>query len=272
MFSGSVETGFLGKTSQKQSWWVRNPVSSPDQNWGENLLNAVATAGIRHLFSKCEALEVAIALPPHTWSGSQGRIDGLRVSGKGLEIQRRFPVAEMSFSTDAVAIDYMALLGGKIKLAQPTQAVAQVVLTEEGINRAFQADLVTKKLSSSTIPLTFSEVEVQLQPQNQLRIFAKAKWSNGETVPVCLNTTISIEQRRRLQFSHPQFEAELIPEPLRERSQTASMALVEVLNGMVDLDKFNLDGITMRLNRLETQGKQLLFSGYAQINHFPGQG
>ncbi|WP_346341694.1 hypothetical protein [[Phormidium] sp. ETS-05] len=59
-------TGSLGRTSQKESWWVRNPVSSPDQNWGESLLNAVATAGIRHLFSKCEALEVAIALP-HTW-------------------------------------------------------------------------------------------------------------------------------------------------------------------------------------------------------------
>ncbi|GAB4304135.1 MAG: DUF2993 domain-containing protein [Oscillatoriaceae cyanobacterium] len=265
MFSGS-----LGRTSQKESWWVRNPVSSPDQNWGESLLNAVATAGIRHLFSKCEALEVAIALPSPL--GSQGRIDGLRVSGRGLEIQRRFPVGEMSFNTDAVAIDYMALLGGKIKLAQPTQAVAQVVLTEEGINRAFQADLVTKKLSSANIPVTFSEVEVQLKPQNQLRIFAKAKWSNGETVPVCLHTTISIEQRRRLQFSHPHFEAEVIPEPLRERAQTASMALVEVLNQMVDLDKFNLDGITMRLNRLETQGKQLLFSGYAQINHFPGQG
>jgi len=26
---------------------------------------------------------------------------------------------------------------------------------------------------------------------------------------------------------------------------------------MVDLDRFDLDGVTMRINRLETQGKQL---------------
>jgi hypothetical protein len=41
---------------------------------------------------------------------------------------------------------------------------------------------------------------------------------------------------------------------------------------MVDLDRFDLDGVTMRINRLETQGKTLVFSGYAQIDHFPGNG
>jgi hypothetical protein len=39
---------------------------------------------------------------------------------------------------------------------------------------------------------------------------------------------------------------------------------------MVDLERFNLDGVLLRVNRLETQGKQLVFSGYAQIDHFPG--
>jgi predicted deacetylase len=38
---------------------------------------------------------------------------------------------------------------------------------------------------------------------------------------------------------------------------------------MVDLDRFDLDGITMWLNRLETQGQQLIFSGYAQIERIP---
>jgi len=43
-----------------------------------------------------------------------------------------------------------------------------------------------------------------------------------------------------------------------------------VLNDMVDLERFDLDGVTLRLNRLETEGKNLLFSGYAQIDRFPG--
>ena len=41
---------------------------------------------------------------------------------------------------------------------------------------------------------------------------------------------------------------------------------------MVDLDRFDLDGVIMRLNRLETQGKQLVFSGYAEIERIPRTG
>jgi hypothetical protein len=34
--------------------------------------------------------------------------------------------------------------------------------------------------------------------------------------------------------------------------------------------RFDLDGAIVRINRLETQGEKLIFSGYAQIEHFPG--
>jgi hypothetical protein len=46
----------------------------------------------------------------------------------------------------------------------------------------------------------------------------------------------------------------------------------KLLQGSIDgfrIWSVDLDGITMRLNRLETQGKQLIFSGYAQIDRIP---
>jgi len=43
------------------------------------------------------------------------------------------------------------------------------------------------------------------------------------------------------------------PESQREISQTLTGAFAEILNNMVDLDRFDLDGVTMRINRLETQ-------------------
>jgi hypothetical protein len=49
-------------------------------------------------------------------------------------------------------------------------------------------------------------------------------------------------------------------------------AFASILDNMVDLDRFDLDGVMLRINRLETKGKQLIFSGYAQIDHFPGTG
>jgi hypothetical protein len=47
------------------------------------------------------------------------------------------------------------------------------------------------------------------------------------------------------------------------------VALVEILDNMVDLDRFDLDGVKMRLNRLETEGQRLIFSGYAEIERIP---
>jgi hypothetical protein len=70
-------------------------------------------------------------------------------------------------------------------------------------------------------------------------------------------------------FCDPKFEADTVPESQRNISQSLSITLAQILDRMVDLERFDLDGITMRLNRLETQGKQLIFSGYAQIDRIP---
>jgi hypothetical protein len=85
-----------------------------------------------------------------------------------------------------------------------------------------------------------------------------------------MSSSLAVDRRRRILFQNSQFEPDAVPESLREISQTLTAALDEILNNMVDLDRFNLDGVTMRINRLETQGKKLIFSGYAQIERVPG--
>ena len=253
-----------------------NPTGS---DWGERMLNTVASKTIRHLFSKSESVEVFVRCHPSS-KLLQGSIDSFKMSGRGLVIRKDFAVEEMSFETDAVAIDFSSVLSGKINLKQPTQAVAQVTLSETGINDAFKAELVKKRLQNVSLPgltdlsggepVSFSEVQLQLLPNNQVRILAKADLSTGDLVPISLTATLAVERRRRIAFCDPQFEADTVPESQRAISQTLTDAFAEILNNMVDLDRFDLDGVTMRINRLETQGKQLLFSGYAQIERIPG--
>jgi hypothetical protein len=84
-----------------------------------------------------------------------------------------------------------------------------------------------------------------------------------------MTSTLEVERRRRILFQDSKFEPDGIPESSREISQTLTAELAQILNNMVDLDRFNLDGVTMRINRLETQGKLLVFSGYAQIERVP---
>lgn len=245
------------------------------------MLNTVASKTIRHLFTQSESVEVFVRCYPSS-KLLQGSIDSFKMSGRGLVIRKDFWVEEMSFETDAVAIDFSSVLSGKLALKQPTQAVAQVTLSEKGINQAFKAELVNKRLHNISLPsltelsegkpVSFSDVQLQLLPNNQVRILAKADLSKGELIPISLSATLGIERRRRLSFQNPQFEGDAVPESQREISAALTKALAEILDNMVDLDRFDLDGVTMRLNRLETQGHLLVFSGYAQIERIPGNG
>jgi hypothetical protein len=247
-------------------------------DWGERMLNTVASQTIRHLFTESESVEVSVRCYPSS-KLLQGSIDSFKMNGRGLVIRKEFAAEEISIETDAVVIDFGSVLSGKLRLKQPTQAIAQVILSETGINQSFKAELVRKRLENLTQPaltaisggkpVTFTEVQAQLLPNNQLRILAKADLNNGELVPINMTLSVSIEKRRRISFKDPKIELDQIPEAQRETSQNLSLALVEILDNMVDLDRFDLDGVKMRLNRLETEGQKLIFSGYAEIQHIP---
>ncbi len=250
-------------------------------DWGERMLNTVASKTIRHLFTQSESVEVLVRCYPSS-KLFQGSIDSFKMTGQGLVIRRDFAIEEMCFETDAVSIDFSSVLSGKLKLKQPTQAVAQVVLSQSGINHAFKAELVKKRLInlsepalvaiSNGEPVSFPEIKIQLLPENCLHLIAKADINNGELVPLSMTISISIEKRRRVSFKDARFQLDEVPDQQRDISQRLGAALVTILDGMVDLDRFDLDGVKMRLNRLETQGEKLIFSGYAEIDHIPQSG
>ena len=246
-------------------------------DFGERMLNSVATQSIRHLFTRSESVEVALRC--RSSNLLLGSIDSFKMSGRKLVIRKDFHVEEMSFETDAVAIDFSSVLSGHIRLKQPTQAVAQVVLSEAGLNHAFTAELLRQRLQNLDIPeltnlsggepVSFSDVTVRLLPKNQIKLSAKVQLPNG-IVPISLTATLSVDRRRRIQFQNPQFDADTVPVSMQNLSQVLTHVFADILNNMVDLDRFDLDGVMLRINRLETQGDRLEFSGYAQIEHFPG--
>ena len=250
------------------------------KDWGENLINSVASNTIRHLFSRSESVEVSVKCNPSS-KLLQGTIDSFKMNGRGLVIRKQFRTEEMSFETDAVAIDFSSAVQGKISLKQPTQAIAQVKLSEADINKSFEADLVRKRLENLTPealtaisggePVSFTDVEVKLLPDNKVKLSAKANWQDI-VVPAALSCTLAIAKRRRVIFEDIKFEQDDIDPEIRDTSKELTLALGEILNEMVDLDRFNLDGVKLRLNRLNTEGKMLLFSGYAQIERVPQTG
>jgi hypothetical protein len=248
-------------------------------SWEENLLNTVATNTIRHLFTHSDFIDVKVRCNPSS-KLLQGTIDSFKVQGRGLVIRHQFRTEEMFFETDTVTIDFSSLLKGKIALKQPTQAIAQVKLSQDDINQAFKAELVKKRLENLSFPtlmelsggqpVSFTDVNVNLLVNNQIKLFAQAHLPN-KTIPISLSCRLAVLKRRKVVFNDLQFEASEVPSDLQEISQILTSIFGDILNEMVDLDRFNLDGITMRINRLETEGKMLLFSGYAEIKKVPNQ-
>lgn len=255
-----------------------NQVQGAD--WGETLLNKVATNTLRHLFTRSEEVNVDVRCHPSS-KLLQGTIDSFKMHGRGLVIRQDFRTEEMSFETDAVSLDFSAVLKGKIDLKQITQAIAQVHLTQDDINGAFKAQLVRQHLEDLDDPrllevsggakVSFSEVSLELLPHDKITLFATANLGR-EVVPVSFTCSLGLYKRRRITYKNPVFNADAVPKKLHARSQALMDILVDILNRMVDLDRFNLDGVKLRLNRLHTEGKMLHFSGYAQIEHIPRKG
>ncbi|MBU6228657.1 MAG: LmeA family phospholipid-binding protein [Cyanobacteria bacterium REEB459] len=253
--------------------------SNTTNDFGERMINSVAAQSLRHLFSRSESVEVTVRCSPAS-KLLQGMIDSFRMEGRGLVIRNQFEAADMMFETDAVAIDVGAAIGGKIRLRQPTQAIAQVTLTESAINQAFKADLVRQHLEGLTDefltnlsggePVSFRAIHMTLLPEQQVNISARIDLPNRQDVPIQLTAKVTVEKRRRIIFADPQFIAEGIAEDVKGLSANLTRSFAVVLNRMVDLERFNLDGVLLRVNRLETKGNHLVFSGYAQIDHFPG--
>ncbi|MEM9539859.1 MAG: DUF2993 domain-containing protein [Cyanobacteria bacterium P01_E01_bin.42] len=249
-------------------------------DWGENLLNTVANQTIRHLFTRSELVDVTVRCNPSS-KLLQGTVDSFKMFGQGLVIRRDFRTAEMSFETDAVSLDFGSVLKGQISLKQPTQAVAIVKLSEADINQAFTAELVRKRLENLTDsrltnlsggePVSFRDIHLELLPQNRIKLFANADVTN-QIVPISFSCALGLAKRRRITFEKAEFEGDRVPDELQGISKILMGVLSEILNDMVDLDRFDLDGVMLRLNRLETQGKTLLFSGYAQIERIPRTG
>ena len=252
---------------------------SSSTDFGENMLSSVARQAIAQLFTRSESVDVSVRCSPAS-KILQGVVDSFQMKGKGLVIKKMFEAEEMEFETDAVSLDMSGLMSGKIRLKQATHAIATVKMTESGINKAFSADLVEKHLRDVTSeeatslsggePVSFRDVQMTLLPDQRVKILTKTDLPNKEDLPVQLSAEVAVERRRRVVFTNVEFEPEGIPEDIQWLSEAMIPGFIGVLNKMVDLEKFDLDGVSLRVNQLEVKGKELLFNGYAEVEHFPG--
>jgi hypothetical protein len=232
---------------------------------GDQLVSKVVSAAIAALFKQTEKIAATVRAEPVA-KLLQGSVDGFDFVGNGLLMYNGLRIEVMELYVQAVAIDFSAIFTGQVKLKQPTQATLRVVLSEADLTTSFNTPFVVNKLQQlhyEDQPLRFQSTQMTLGADKSLRI--QSQVCLGDTPePIDLDITahVEVEDRRKILFTDVVCQG-------GAAAQALGQALIDHVNGLLDMDKFALDGTRLRIDRARLQNKQLVFYGTAQIDQFP---
>lgn len=232
---------------------------------GDRVVSKAVTAAISALFKQTEKLEAIVRAEPVA-KLFQGSVDGFDFIGQGLLMYSGLRVESMEFYVQSVAIDFGAIFRGQVKLKQSTQANMRIVLTEEDLNASFNTPFLIEKMQQLTFegePLRFDDVQLKVEGDRLLNLKSQVFVGQAaEPTPVSFTTRVEVQERRKIQFvdvDHGEAPANL----------ALNQALVDHLNNLLDLDKFALDGMQLRVDQLRLRNQKLTLYGIADITDFP---
>ena len=237
---------------------------------GEQALNKAAEIGLSSQLDEVESLDVNIKTDPLKLV--QGQVDSVTIEGEGMVMQKDLRMEEFDMQMTNVAINPLSVAFGKIELTKPTEANAQVVLTETDINRAFNSEYVRSQLQSQKIHVKGQLTTIQ--PQHvDFRLPGDGK--------VALNATIKLVEtgeNQQVAFSAvPQISANGKTVSLEnveygkseEISPELTKALVDQTSELLNLSNFDLEGISLQVKQLKVEVGKLTLQAEAYVEQIP---
>ena len=214
----------------------------------------IAENQIRKQLTRAESLQVRIDNAP-TYQLLSGKLNKVRFAGRGLFVTPDIRIDTLDLETDPIA-----LAGLSAKLAKPLQGAFHLVLTETDINRALASPQFNDRLKSGRYQVTQPQIKllendrISLQAQltearypGQLKILIEGKLGStaGKTLQL-ENATIQINDKPIQPIVLKQIFPSGIPG--------------------IDLTQYEVQGITSRILKLETQPNgQLQLIGFVQV-------
>jgi hypothetical protein len=243
---------------------------SEDPNLAEKALNKTAEIGLSSQLDAVEKLQVNIKTEPLKLI--QGEVEQVNIVGEGLVMEQDLRMTEIEMQITSVAINPLSVAFGKIELTKPTTGKAQVILTEADINRAFNSEYLRDKLQSQKInvrgkPVTISPQKVDFHLPGEGKILLKAeillighqeiKQIGFSAVPYISNSGKTVELKN---VEHIQGE---------EISQELTQALIDTTSEILNLSNFDLEGMSLKVNKLEVEKGKLILQAEADVEKIP---
>lgn len=244
-------------------------MTTEHSNLGEQALSHVAELSIASQLDKAENIDVEIRTDPGKLV--QGRLDSVAISGKGLVMKQDLRMEILEINTDKVEINPLSAVFGNIQLTHPTNAQAQIVLTEADINRAFSSDYIQGKLHNLNIDIEGCSVIVDVQQatvnlpgENKFVLTAEFLLKEkGEVKKLSATAIPKIEENGH------QISLEILSAEGEGLTLKLVFAIFEQLTTLLDLRNFNIPGVSFQLRHIDAQAGQLLIHAHTQIEQLP---
>lgn len=238
--------------------------------FGEQALNKAVEIGLTNQLDEVENLDVNIKTDPLKLI--QGQVDSVHIQAEGMVMQKDLEVQEMDLKLTNVDINPIKMAFGEIELNKPSNAMTRVVLTESGIERAFNSQYVREQLQKQQIhiggqatAIDAQNVKFSLPGDGKVALSASVVLqSTGETRQVVFSATPSVSANgQTISLENVEYGAE------GELSPELTQALVAETSEILNLSNFDLDGIEFKIKELNLEVGKMTLIAEAYIEKIP---
>lgn len=245
-------------------------MNQQDRNIGEQAIDKVAEIAIASQLDESESLSVTIKTEPIQLA--QGEVDTVTIEGQGLVMKQDLRVEELQVHVKDISVNPLSAMFGKIELNGPALGTARAVLTESDINRAFNSEYISGKLrelkvdrDGKLVTVDVKSVECQLLPSGKIAL-------NAEVLVRETGATEKIYFTAKPQIDAGGWAVSLqdveYPEN-QEFSPELTAALAAKAGEVLNLQDFELEGMSLRIQQLDVEVGLLRVQAEAKVEQFP---
>ena len=244
---------------------------------GEQALNKATEIGLSSQLDEVENLDVNIKTDPLKLL--QGQVDAVTIEGKGLVMQKDLRMEELKIEMASVAINPLSVAFGKIELTKPTDANAQVVLTEADINRAFNSEYVRCLRRATPTQLQSQKIYINgqltnIQPESvDFRLPGDGKIALNASIKLVEtgeNQQVAFSAVPRISANGKTVTLENVEYGESEKiSPELTKALIDETSEILNLSNFDLEGMSLQVKQLKVEVGKLTLQAEAYIEQIP---
>jgi len=231
---------------------------------------------LRSRFNQVEQLQVRVDNAP-SYQLIQGKIDRVRIAGRGLWVTPDVRIATLEIETDPINVDLQRIRQSgqnspRESLRQPLQAGVRLALTAADINKTLQSPAVTTRLrqvagrflGSSAERFDFLNPRVTFLGNNRIRFQMEVQEKDAQPIALSLESGVSITNGHRLQLIEPTVSVNgnaLPPELVT--------GFIGGISDRLDLRTMEEAGITARILKLKIDPNELEVAIFVRVDALP---